>query len=157
MHPAPDVVIRRALPSEAERLSALALRSKAHWGYDRDFLEQVRPILTFSKEDITRFPVYVLTLQDDDEPAGMYRLTGEPPQGELEDLWLDPRIIGRGLGRLLFKHALSTAADEGFQALLIEADPNAAGFYRAMGAIRVGSRRSSAGRTLPLLRINAMP
>lgn len=87
----------------------------------------------------------------------MYRISGEPPQGELEDLWLDPQIIGRGLGRILFQHALGTAADERFEALLIEADPNAEGFYRVMGAIRVGSRQSSAGRTLPLLRINTTP
>mgnify|MGYP006181464253 CR=1 FL=1 len=33
-----DPAIRRASPAEAGTLSALALRSKAHWGYDADFL-----------------------------------------------------------------------------------------------------------------------
>ena len=128
------------------------MRSKAHWGYAEEFLERVRSILTFSEEDILRCPVYVLTLGSD-EPAGVYRITGAPPEGELEDLWLDPRIIGRGMGRALFEHALGTAGGLRFESLLIEGDPNAEGFYLAMGAIRVGSRESPSGRTLQLLRV----
>jgi GNAT superfamily N-acetyltransferase len=88
-----------------------------------------------------------------DEPAGVYRITGAPPQGELEDLWLDPRFIGRGMGRTLLEHALGVAADLGFESLVIEGEPHAEGFYLAMGAVRIGSRRSASGRTLPLLRI----
>lgn len=43
----------------------------------------------------------------------------------------------------------------GFERLLIEAEPNAEAFYRAMGAERVGERESSVqrGRFLPLLKI----
>jgi GNAT superfamily N-acetyltransferase len=146
------IVIRRAVPGEAKRLSDLAMRSKAYWGYDDAFLEIVRPILTFSEQDLVRSPVYVLTIGSD-EPAGVYRITGVPPEGELEDLWLDPQFIGRGIGRALFEHALRTAADLGFESLLIEGEPNAEGFYVAMGAISFGSRRSPSGRTLPLLRV----
>jgi len=71
----------------------------------------------------------------------------------IEDLWLYPRLIGRGIGRRLFEHALLTARELGFESLLIESDPNAEGFYLAMGAMRVGERRSPSGRTLPLLRV----
>ena len=128
------------------------MRSKAYWGYEEEFLERVRPILTFSEKDVLSVPMYVLPTEDD-EPAGVYRITGAPPEGELEDLWLDPEFIGRGMGRTLFEHAVGIAADLGFESLLIEGEPNAEGFYIAMGATRVGTRRSSAGRTLPLLRI----
>jgi hypothetical protein len=45
------------------------------------------------------------------------------------------------------------ARDSGFEALLIEADPQAESFYLRMGAVRIGDTVSSAtGRTLPLLR-----
>ncbi len=37
-----DWTIRAARPGEADALSALCLRSKAHWGYDDDFLERCR-------------------------------------------------------------------------------------------------------------------
>jgi GNAT superfamily N-acetyltransferase len=117
-----------------------------------EFLEIVRPILTFSEEDLVRSAMYVLTIGSD-EPAGVYRITGVPPEGELEDVWLEPQFIGHGMGRALFEHALGTAADLGFESLLIEGEPNAEGFYVAMGAIRLGSRRSPSGRTLPLLRV----
>ena len=144
-------VIRPAQAGEAGSLSALAMRSKAHWGYDQAFLEAVRPLLEFTEADLARVPVYVLT--DQGEAVGVYRLEGEPPRGVIEDLWLDPRLIGRGIGRRLFEHALLTARELGFESLLIESDPNAEGFYLAMGAVLVGERRSPSGRTLPLLRV----
>lgn len=145
------LVIRPARPGEAAALSALAMRSKAHWGYDQEFLEAVRPVLTFTEADLAASPVYVLEAAA--LPAGMCRLTGEPPGGQLEDLWLDPELIGRGMGRRLFEHALRIASELGFHSLVIEADPNAEPFYVAMGAARIGERRSSTGRTLPLLRV----
>ncbi len=146
-----DLVIRPARAGEATTLSELAMRSKAHWGYDAAFMERVRPILTFSEHDLVASPVYVL--DDAGTPIGMYRITGTPPSGELEDLWLEPSAIGRGSGRRMFEHALATAEKLGFDDLAIEAEPNAMGFYAAMGATRVGERRSPSGRTLPLLNV----
>ena len=128
------------------------MRSKAHWAYTDEFLDAVRSILTFSEADLAGSPVYVLEAAS--EPVGMYRLTGSPPEGELEDLWLDPRVIGIGAGRRLFDHAVATAHELGFDSLRIESDPNAEGFYRAMGATRIGERRSDAGRALPLLLVD---
>jgi GNAT superfamily N-acetyltransferase len=147
-----DGVVRRARAEEAAVLSALAMRSKAHWGYSQDFLEVLRPMLTFSEEDLTDDHVYVL--DGPRGPTGMYRLLDTPPQGTLEDLWVDPEAIGSGMGRRLFDHALVTAAALGLTSLLIESDPNAEGFYLAMGAERIGERASASGRTLPLLVIN---
>ncbi len=111
----------------------------------------MRPMLTFSEADLITASVYVLDAAG--ERAGVYRLAGSPPQGELDDLWLDPRFMGRGAGRQLFVHASQTAAGLGFDSLLIESDPHAEGFYLAMGATRIGERRSSSGRSLPLLRM----
>src|SRR5579863_20456 len=52
--------IRPALPGEGDGLSALALRSKAHWGYDDEFLERVRPLLKFTDADCASGRVGVL-------------------------------------------------------------------------------------------------
>jgi GNAT superfamily N-acetyltransferase len=151
MGAAPDFLIRPAQAGEAQLLSALAMRSKAHWGYDAEFLEKVRPLLTFTEADLVGSAVYVLSI--DGQALGVYRITGTPPEGELEDLWLDPSLIGRGLGRSLFEHALLRARELRFDSLVIEGEPNAVGFYAAMGAMRIGARRSPSGRTLPLLRV----
>ena len=37
-----DLVIRVALPSETDTLSRLAMKSKAYWPYDEDFLEKCK-------------------------------------------------------------------------------------------------------------------
>ena len=51
--------LRRALPDEAANLSALALRSKALWGYDAAFMEACRSPLTVDPEAIAKCPFYV--------------------------------------------------------------------------------------------------
>jgi hypothetical protein len=58
------------------------------------------------------------------------------------------------VGRALFEHAVGTAASLGAEVVGIEADPNAEGFYRRMGAKRVGEivyELDGRERVLPLL------
>ena len=86
--------IRPARPGEAGVLSALALRSKAHWADDRAFLDSVRQALALSEGDLVAAPVFVL--ETDGVTAGFYRIVGRPPRGELSDIWLEPTLIGPG-------------------------------------------------------------
>jgi hypothetical protein len=46
------VTIRPARPDEADHLTALCKRSKAHWGYDEAFLRQSAHSLTVPQEQI---------------------------------------------------------------------------------------------------------
>jgi hypothetical protein len=71
--------IRRALPEEAPTLCALAMRSKALWGYDAAFMEACRLALTIEPGAITKLPFYVL--DEDDRITGFYGLSGQPPRG----------------------------------------------------------------------------
>jgi len=145
--------IRRAQPDEADALSALAARSKAHWGYDAAFLERVRDAMTLRPEDVDRHEVWVLE-SSSGAPIGYHRvIPGDP--AELEDLWVEPSAIGSGAGRRLFEHAVTIARDGGASALEIDADPHAVGFYERMGAVRIGETPSTliVGRSLPRMRI----
>ena len=146
-------IIRPARPAEAAGLSELALRSKGHWGYDDDFLEACRDVLTVSPADVEAGAVFVAEV--DGAAAGFYRLGGGRPVAELEDLWVDPATIGRGIGAALLAHAAEQARERGCTAVLVESDPHAEGFYRAQGARRVGGRTSTVdeNRRLPLLRL----
>lgn len=45
-------LIRPARAGEARLLSELALRSKAHWGYSKEFLEAVRAELSYSEKQL---------------------------------------------------------------------------------------------------------
>jgi GNAT superfamily N-acetyltransferase len=144
--------IRSAHSGEAGALSALALRSKAHWGYDATFIEACRAELTVGPERFGRDVVIVL--ERDDVVRGFYVLAGAGDAGELDFFYIDPTCIGRGFGALLWRHAVTVARRRGHHRVIIHSDPHAEGFYRAMGARRVGEVPSGsiAGRSLPLMR-----
>jgi ribosomal protein S18 acetylase RimI-like enzyme len=146
--------IRRAHPGEAEQLSALALRSKAHWNYDPDFLDACRKELTLNAEFIDKSCVYVV--EEAGRVAGFYavRLCAESGGGVLDFLYVEPESIGMGYGKGLWDHAIETARKLGLSSFTLDADPNAEAFYRAMGAERIGERESPVqpGRMLPLMR-----
>jgi GNAT superfamily N-acetyltransferase len=148
-----DPAIRRARPAEAAALSALALHSKAHWGYDADFLAACRDDLTLSADDIASSPVYVF--DGVHAPLGFYRLLQqEDGVAVLDDLFVEPAAMGQGVGRRLWRHAVSTATKLGCSEMVWQSDPQAEGFYLAMGAQRVGESASTVmpGRMLPLMR-----
>jgi GNAT superfamily N-acetyltransferase len=145
--------IRRAQPSEAEVLSELALRSKGHWGYDADFLASCRDDMALSPDDIATSAVYVH--DDGDAVLGYYRLL--PRDGglaELDALFVEPRAIGQGVGKRLWRHAAATARALGCTEIVLQSDPQAERFYLAMGALRAGELESTVTprRMLPLMR-----
>lgn len=146
-------VIRRARPDEAGIISEVAFRSKAHWEYDAAFMEAAREDLTISAEEIAATDVYALVVGG--RVVGFSRVRGEGQEAELADLFLDPVAIGKGLGGRLWRHAVLLARARGCRSLVLQSDPHAEGFYRAMGMVRVGESPSTvfAGRVLPLMRV----
>ena len=127
--------IRRALKSEAGLLSDLARKSKAHWGYPADVLEQWRTELTLSPREISAHPTFVVTIGEN--VAGFYSLPSAEPW-TLNHFWVSPEYMHRGVGRSLLAHALATARAHGASKVGIDADPNAEGFYVRCGAFRTG-------------------
>jgi len=145
--------IRTARAEEAADLRELAHRSKAHWPYSAEFLASVRPLLRLEPEDVERDAVRLLEI--DGVVAGWHRVSLQDRHAELEDLWLEPRFIGIGHGRVLFEDAVRVARDAGATALEWDAEPFAVGFYAAMGGALIGEVPSAAqpGRTLPRMRL----
>jgi N-acetylglutamate synthase-like GNAT family acetyltransferase len=148
--------VRRALPGEAVNLSALALRSKAFWGYDAAFIEACRAPLTVAPEAIAKCPFYVL--DEGGTITGFYGLTGQPPRGEIEFLFVEPESVRSGRGRRLAQHFLALARSLGFQEMDVSADPYAEAFYVAMGAVRIAEVPSDAipNRLIPRLRFSLL-
>ncbi len=144
-------VIRPARVEEAATLSALALRSKAHWGYDSEFLEACRDVLTVRPEAIAGGSVHVLERRG--KLLGFYSLAPWRADVELLHFFVDPPAMGDGVGRRLWSNAVQRARRLGFLRLLVQSDPNAEGFYLKLGAERIGEVPSQAvaGRLLPLL------
>ncbi|MEU4048344.1 GNAT family N-acetyltransferase [Streptomyces olivaceus] len=143
-----SVSVRPARFGEARLLTELALRSKAHWGYDAAFLASCREELTLDDAELAGRRTTVA--ERDGGVVGFTTLEGEPPQGVLGMMFVDPDAIGEGVGRLLFAHAVEAAGALGFTRFTIDADPNAEPFYAAMGGVPVGTVPSGSipGRNL---------
>ena len=144
--------IRRAKPSEADALSAVARTAKAYWGYPEEWLGQWKAELTITPEFIAANEVFVALVQE--RVVAFHALLKTPGDVRLEHLWVLPEQMHRGLGRKLFAHAAERARALGAASLTIEADPNAEEFYRHLGAIKIGSivtEIQGHRRELPLL------
>lgn len=149
----PTITLRPALPHEAGALTALCIRSKAHWGYDAAFMQASAKSLAISGAMIASGRV--LVAQDGQGvPLGVATL--EPIDRETFDLahfFVEPRALRLGIGRALFAAIVEKAKKSGTSKLVILADPNATDFYIRMGARLVGDAPSDSipGRRLPLL------
>ena len=143
-----DVAVRPARADEVGALTELVLRSKAHWGYSAEFMERCRAELTLHAEEVV--PSRLTVAEIEGRVVGVASLDGEPPEGELGKLFVDPDLIGKGVGGRLFRHMVAMARGAGFRTLELDADPNAEPFYEAMGLVRVGVVPSDSipGRTL---------
>ena len=136
MSPRVHVNIRPAVVRDAQLLSTLARRAKAHWGYSADVLEGWRTELTISSADIDTKFVFVAAVAD--ELAGFYSLVPGESSWDLDNLWVLPEFMHQGIGRALVTHALEIAAVRGALEISVDSDPNAEGFYLACGATRRG-------------------
>lgn len=145
------LTLREPRTEDCRAASDLCLRSKAVWGYDPDFLERCRAELSLTPEILERDETQIA--EADGRMLGVAQVSCDGGEAYLEKLFVDPGAMGRGVGRALFEWARSTARDRGASCLIIEADPEAAPFYRKVGAVDAGSAPSGSipGRVLPRL------
>jgi GNAT superfamily N-acetyltransferase len=145
-------VIRYARAGEADALTDIAVRSKAHWGYGADFMAAAAGELIIREADLER--LVVLVAEREHAPVAFASIDFDAPEPTLLDLWALPEVIGMGYGRALLASACAVARERGVPWLRVVSDPNAEGFYRSQGAEHAGGQRApSTGRMLPVLRI----
>ena len=147
-------MIRPATANEASVLTHIAIDAKRYWGYPEHWIKHWESDLTISSEFILDNHVYVA--EDNGQIQGFYALIVTGNKAELDHMWVTPACIGTGVGKELFLDAMERAAALKVNAVEILADPNAAGFYRRMGATDVGETDASfdgVTRKLPRLKI----
>lgn len=150
-----NINIRRALPEDADILSKIAFSAKAHWDYSKHLMEMWKPQLTFSDDYFIEHESWTVEL--DGEPIAFYTLEERDRNAWMENLWVSPEHMGKGIGKQLFLDALSRSRSSGYLILRLEADPNAAGFYKKMGMYKVGESSrpidEDPSRVLPVMEI----
>lgn len=145
--------IRAATTADVPSLSAVARAAKAHWGYPASWLEQWSAELTISEADLDRFVAFVA--EHEGGTVGFCALEPGADGWTLEHLWVEPRAMGREIGRALFDRAVAHIRTTDRRPMFIVSDPNAEGFYLKLGAVRVGEQQApvdGVARTLPVLR-----
>jgi len=148
------ILIRRVDPKEAELLTQIALSAKRHWGYPEQWMAIWAPQLTFTPEYFEAREGWAAV--DGEKPVAFYTLEDANGVAWLENLWVLPEYIGKGVGKELFHHAMTLARQRGYKSLQLEADPNALGFYEKMGMKKIGERHSEVDgsvRILPVMEI----
>ena len=136
--------MRSAVAADHERLRELTFESKAYWGYDRDFVRRWADGLAFDSGQ-ERWVAAA------DGAIAAWAGLVPPADGVavLEDLWVDPASIGRGLGSRLFRLAADRARELGAARMEWGAEPNAVGFYEKMGGRFLRDHVSEWGRITP--------
>ena len=148
------MTIRPATTNDVATLTQIAHDAKRYWGYPEHWIKHWESELTISSDFVNENDVYVMA--GDDEVRGFYALVVRNDKAELEHLWVAPKHIGSGVGKELFVHAMQRAASRNVSEVEISADPNAEGFYKKMGAHRIGDVQADMDdkpRTIPRMSV----
>ncbi len=125
-------------------------QSKAYWKYDQHQLDRWQEDLTISPRFIEQN--HVVKASSGDEIVGFFAYAVHPTLVKLESLFVLPRHIGKGLGRLLMDHFLAKISVGSVDTIVLDADPHAEGFYRRFNFRTVSLRPTSVpGRFLPIM------
>ena len=153
-----EMTIRSAAPEEASTLTTIALDAKRYWGYPEHWIKHWESDLTISSDFIRDNHVYVA--EENGDIRGFYALCITGDKAELEHMWVKPAVIGTGVGKEMFLDAMERAAKLNVDAVEISSDPNAAEFYKRMGATQIGEVDAPVGdqplRKLPRLKIEPL-
>lgn len=147
------IQLRDARQNELSSLSELCLRSKAVWGYDDAFMIACRTELTLRPDELQS--THIQVAECDSAIVGLAQVKVTGTDADLLKLFVEPALLGSGVGRLLFEWATARARGLGAVRMNIEADPDAAAFYEHLGARHAGfaPSQSIAGRMLPRMQM----
>ena len=148
------MVVRAADPGEGERLRELAIAAKAYWGYDVAWVRRWAYDGDFSPEALTGKDVWVAEAEGRAIGWAALIKADEPGVVVLDDLWVEPAWIGKGVGSLLFRRAAERGIELGARRLEWEAEPNAVGFYERLGGHRLRDSKTVWDRTIPVMRLD---
>ncbi len=131
------ITFERAGLDQLEFLTDLGLRANGVYHYRCVSDEIARAV--FLVEDWHINDGIVRVMKEDAEIIGFYGLVRDKEINILSHFFLEPMYIGKGYGKILFIEAMRAAKEELiWESLQWESDPNAAWFYRKMGAVQIG-------------------
>ncbi|WP_321366536.1 GNAT family N-acetyltransferase [uncultured Desulfuromusa sp.] len=137
------MMIRPATEQDSEILTEISFSSKNYWHYPAQYFEIWKNELTITCEYIRKN--YVQIIETNGEIVGYYSIVELENDLEisnftmrkgtwLEHVFIRPDFIGKGYGKKLMQHLISSTTKHHWKELKILADPHSTGFYKKLGA-----------------------
>lgn len=135
------IKIKDATPSDLKQINEIMQLSKKHWKYDDEFLTKFISKFGITNEYIENHTTKLLYL--DESLVGFFSFSiNKENEFELDNFFLHPNFIGKGIGRKLWDACCQTAKELGQKEFILWSDPNAESFYLKMGCQKIGVRES---------------
>lgn len=126
------MTIAHASTGDAQRLTRLCHASSSYQGVYADAISTVELTPAYITEHLV-----FLAADQEAHLLGFYSLIRDPP--ELDMLFVADEAQGQGVGRLLVEHMIEQARQHGLAGVRVVSHPPAEGFYRRLGARRIGT------------------
>ncbi|RXM48483.1 GNAT family N-acetyltransferase [Flavobacterium sp. YO12] len=143
--------IEKANITDNEILTSITKKSKAYWGYSAEQIQEWDKNLTISLDYIKEHNVYKLTVNN--LIIGYYSyFFRDEKEIELDNLFILPEYIGKGLGKYLVLDFLNRIKDQKAERIILDSEPNAEDFYAKMGFVKIGEFETSIkNRFMPIM------
>lgn len=136
-----NIEIRNAKLDDIGAINHLLRLSKAYWGYDEKFIKQFMKKFSVTADRFQKTTTILFYV--DGKMVGFFGfLVDENEMLELDNFFLHPNYIGKGLGQKLWDACCNTARELGRNEFIIWSDPHAEHFYLKMGCEKIGERES---------------
>lgn len=140
---------RKPYNNELESLNLLIKKSKAFWGYTEKFCQEFMKNWSINQDYFNDAKISVLV--NDDSPIGVIGMSLKDTLPMLDYFFLEPELIGKGLGRKLWDHTLKISTENNWSFFQFYSDPNAEAIYKHFGAKKIGEFESFPGRFVPIM------
>jgi GNAT superfamily N-acetyltransferase len=120
-------------------INGLIARSKAHWSWPREYLKEALPLHRISLAYVRGNHCFEV-LDAHDRLIAFFSVVVNDTRVVLDNLWVTPELIGKGIGRRACEHVFRLARERGWTELWVLPDPPAEGFYVKAGFLDTGER-----------------
>ena len=136
-----NLILNPAKNEDLKIINELMHNSKKYWGYDDDFMNKFMDIFQLTKNYLETNHTWLL--YKNNKLIGFYSLSMTPDnQLELDNFFIALDYIGKGFGKILWDHVIDTARHLEKNEFILWSDPGADGFYKKMGCIKIGIKKS---------------
>jgi GNAT superfamily N-acetyltransferase len=137
-----EILIVTARERSLAEINSLIASSKSYWTWPADYLEAALPLHILTIDDLRRNHCFEV-LAPHGRLIAFYSVAADAPRVVLDNFWVAPDLIGRGVGRKMCEHLFGFSREQGWTDLWVLPDPPAEGFYRRVGFTDTGERTPS--------------